>query len=649
MKRTLVICGCAAILAACAGGSDDAPPPVSKTTKRLVVIGVDGMDPALLRQYIDEGRVPNLARLAAAGNFKSLQTTDPPQSPVAWSTFITGLAPDGHGIYDFVHRDPNSLEPYLSTARTRAAKEFSLGPLSVTTTGAKVELLRDGVPFWTYLEAAGIPAAVIKIPANFPALDRGPSRVLSGMGTPDLMGGYGTYQLLTDAPQWTTRSEDPPGGTIRRLRPVSEQRYTATLLGPPTKNGNLIIDAEIIVDRDHAAAVVDLGGSRALIEAGKWSEWLAVEFNPGLTSSNIRGEVRLYLQSISPNFTLYVSPVNLDPRSPAMPISSPPGFSASISADIGRFYTQGMAEDTKAYSAGVLNADEFLAQANLVYGERLRLLDHALAGFDTGLLFFYFSTIDQLSHMFFRSLDPQAAEADRVLATVIPGLYTQVDTAIGHIIDSVGSDTTVIVMSDHGFSHYRRKVHLNSWLAQRGYLVELPPAKRQPGTLGHIDWAKTRAYALGLNQLFINAKGRERNGSVDADGRAALVEQLRGELLAFRDPDNGKLVVSSVEVPAGTAHPDRQPDVIVGYSAGYRSSDTSALGEVGSVIVEHNRDKWSGDHCMDPAAVPGVLLSNTPLAAIEVPSLLDMAPTILEFFDVPVPAAMTGRTVLVRQ
>jgi predicted AlkP superfamily phosphohydrolase/phosphomutase len=199
-------------------------------------------------------------------------------------------------------------------------------------------------------------------------------------------------------------------------------------------------------------------------------------------------------------------------------------------------------------------------------------------------------------------------------------------------------------MSDHGFAPYTYQVHLNTWLAQRSYLSLLPPDRVRPGPLGHIDWANTQAYALGLNQLFINLEGREANGVVPPSEYEQLVRQLSRELESFRDPETGARVVTEAVRPANTSFTDRMPDILVGYARGYRSSDASAMGGVTNRVIELNRSKWSGDHCMHPSHVPGVLLTTRPIdLAIEDPNLADLAPTILQYFGVAIPADMHGR------
>jgi predicted AlkP superfamily phosphohydrolase/phosphomutase len=644
VRAALLIAG----LAACAESGAGPPPDKPSHPKGLIVLGIDGMDPVITRQLLAAGQMPNLAALIARGGMSELDTTFPPQSPVAWSTFITGLGPDGHGIYDFVHRDAAHLAPYLSTSRVDAPDHvLELGPFAVALDSPDVELLRQGTAFWQLLERHRVPATVVKVPANFPPA---PSRVAessSGMGTPDLLGTYGTFQLYTDDPALSGRALK--GGIVHRVDFAGSQRARTHLTGPvsPTAADGAPMRLPVEIVRDRDLALVRLGASEVLLVAGEWSDWQPVAFDPGLLAGEVRGMVRLYLRQVRPTLHLYVSPINLDPLDPALPISSPPRYAADLAGDIGRFYTQGMPEDTKALASGALDPAEFLEVVDRVMSETEAALARELARYEGGLLFVYLSSIDQTSHVFYRSLDPAAGAADRAHADVIPSLYRRVDRWIGEILPRLGGGTELVVMSDHGFAPYLTKVHLNTFLASRGHLTVLPPGRRQGGPLGHIDWSRTQAYALGLNQVFLNQRGREPEGTVSPGGRAVVLDRLTRDLQTLRDPGTGETAVTRVIRPPAGRFAARAPDLIVGYRRGYRSSDESALGAVGERVFEPNNETWSGDHCMDPAAVPGLVAATVPIAAGAArPALGDLASTILHYFDVAPPAEIQGRALL---
>ena len=638
------------LLAACAESGASGPPPEKPFHPRgLIVLGIDGMDPIITRQLLAAGQMPNLAALIARGGMSELDTTFPPQSPVAWSTFITGLGSDGHGIYDFVHRDAAHLAPYLSTSRVDGPEHvIELGSLALALDSPEAKLLRQGDAFWQLLEENAVPATVVKVPANFPPAPSRLAESSSGMGTPDLLGTYGTFQLVTDDPVLLGRAHK--GGIVHRVDFAGTERARTHLTGPanPTSSDGEAMELSVTVvrDRDRDLALVRLGETDVLLATGEWSDWQPIAFDPGVLGGEVRGMVRLHLRQTRP-LHLYVSPINLDPLSPAMPISSPSRYAADLARDIGRTYTQGMPEDTKALASGALSPAEFIAIVDRVMSETEATLARELARYRGGFLFVYLSSIDQTSHVFYRSLDPAAAPADRAHADVIPALYRRVDGWIGELLPRVGDGTELVVMSDHGFAPYLTKVHLNTFLARKGYLALLPPDRRRPGPLGHIDWRRTQAYALGLNQVFLNQRGREPDGSVLPAEREVVLARLTRDLQALRDPRTGETAVTRLLRPPVGRFAARAPDLIVGYRRGYRSSDESALGAVGDRVFESNTDRWSGDHCMDPAAVPGLVAASLPIAGgTPRPALVDLAPTILSYFDVAPPAALAGRPLL---
>jgi len=625
--------------------------------RRMIVLGVDGMDPKLLARYIAEGDVPNLGKLAEQGGLVPLGTTIPPQSPVAWSTFITGMDPGGHGLFDFVGLDRKTLSPYLSAARVEPAglKPIALGRWRIPLGADRTVLLRDGEAFWEVLDREDIPVRIFQVPANYPPVPAG--WAISGMGTPDLRGTPGTFSYYTSDPR--VRAGAVSGGVVRRVAPVGGV-VTAALEGPP--NALLegapwsTVDFRLQLDREHDVALFEAGSARALLRPGEWSEWLALRFPlvPGLVE--VPGMVRVYLQQVRPYVALYVSPVNIDPRDPAQPISHPGKYAYELAEHAGAFYTEEMPEETKALTAGLFTGQEFLRQSGLVMEERRRLLDHELGVFRAAagdrFMFFYLSTIDQRNHMLAAAMDPghpfHRPDTPRELAEAMRDSYREVDAMVGSVLAGLGPDDTFIVMSDHGFAPFRRGANLNTWLEQQGYLALRDPAGRaRQEWLEGIDWSRTRAFAIGLNSLYINVRGRERDGIVDPAQREALAREIAAKLATWRDPATGDPVVTQPVVREDVytgAHVAEAPDVIVGYGMNYRASWDTSTGKVPAALVEDNAAAWSGDHCMDARLVPGVLLANRRLRGGQA-DLRDLPVTILRHFDIAPPAQMTGQSV----
>ncbi len=590
---------------------------------RVIILGLDGLDYDLTIQMMKQGRLPGLSRLAKMGGFSALGTAIPAQSPVAWSDFITGHDAGVHGIFDFIHRDPATMEPYLSTSRTQdpghvlrfAGWQF---PLS----GGKVELLRRGRAFWEILEERGIPTTVLRIPADFPPSGTA-SRELSGMGTPDILGGYGTFSYYT-TDRLAFLGKQISGGNVYRVEETDGVIH-AQLIGPDhplrVKPEKLTADLTLSLDPDRPAIKLEVGDEQRVLQEGEWSDWVPFSFDL-VPTQDLPVQVRFYLKQVRPHLALYVSPLNIDPFEPALPISHPSSYAAELARATGRFYTQGMPEDTGALAAGVLSPAEFLAQAKIAGREVVDQFPYVLSRFDRGLLFYYEGNTDLISHMMWRPMDPGHPAYDPVkdppFADAVPACYEEADRLVGHALEHMGEDTLLIALSDHGFTSWRRTFHLNAWLHQNGYLAvkdeSLPPGME---LLVNVDWSRTRAYGFGLNSLYINLQGREKHGIVPPSERDALLAELEAKLEGAIDPWTGKPAIGHVYLPSrdftdgGWLHIG--PDAVMGWAKGTRGSDASALGEVEREILTDNDKPWSGDHEMDTPAIPGILATSRPL------------------------------------
>jgi len=590
---------------------------------RVVILGLDGLDYDLAGGLMKEGRLPGLSRLARAGGFSPLGTAIPAQSPVAWSNFITGLDAGGHGIFDFIQRDPATMVPYLSTSRTDPPTHvLELGGWQFPLSGGKVELLRRGRAFWEILEKRGIPTTVLRIPANFPPSGTA-GRELSGMGTPDVLGGYGTFSFYT-TDRLAFLGKPISGGNVYRVEETDGVVH-AQIHGPdhPLKvtPEKLTADLTVYLDPDRPAVKLVVGSEQRLLQEGEWSDWVPVSFDL-MPTQHLPVQARFYLKQVRPQLALYMSPLNFDPLAPALPISNPASYAAELARATGRFYTQGMPEDTKALTAGVFSRSEFLAQARIAGREVSDQLPYVLGRFGRGLLFFYEGNTDLISHMMWRPMDPGHPAYDPVndppFADAVPSAYEEADRLVTYALDHAGSDTLVIAMSDHGFTSWRRTFHLNAWLHQHGYLAvkdETLPAGRE--LLTNVDWNRTRAYGFGLNALYVNLRGREKNGIVAPSERDPLLGEIKAALEATVDPWTKKPAVGHLYLRDQVYGDDGQrqngPDAVVGYAKGTRGSDESALGEVEREVLTDNDKAWSGDHEMDSPTVPGILASSRPL------------------------------------
>lgn len=609
--------------------------------KQVIVLGFDGMDYEYTRRLMRQGRMPNFSKVAEAGFFGSLATSVPPQSPVAWSDFMTGMDSGGHGIFDFVHRDPDTMQPYLSTSKTEGSERaIEIGKYKFPLSGGEVKLLRHGTPFWELLEAHGVESHIYRMPANFPP--SGSATIeLSGMGTPDILGTPGTFSFYTS--DIFVNERKIPGGEILALD-FWDNRAEGRLSGPENpflrRRQKLSVDFTLHVDPEAPVAKLVVGDEQRILAVGEWSDWVPIEFEM-IPTQVLPAMGRFYLKSLRPEVELYVSPLQIDPMNPALPISTPENFSKKLARRTGRFYTQGMPEDTKALTSGIFSHEEFLRQAKITGDEILDQYEVVLDDFDGGLLFYYFGNLDLISHMMFRSTDPghpaYDPERDPENLKVIEATYEAFDRIVGYTLDHMPENAKLVVMSDHGFASWRRSFHLNNWLIENGYMVVKNPNKIGGTNIySNVDWSRTRAYGLGLNGLYLNIEGRESKGIVPASERDALIAEISRKLLAEIDPETGEPAVTrmyKLEETYEGPYLGIGPDLQVGYNKGTRCSFQSAIGDLTDEVISDNMDEWSGDHCMDHTKVPGILLTNRELVR-PARSLKELGGSILAEFGI---------------
>ncbi|HEX3351979.1 MAG TPA: alkaline phosphatase family protein [Terriglobales bacterium] len=616
--------------------------------KRVVIVGFDGMDPELANRFMAEGRLPNLAGLRDQGTFRPLRTTFPAISPVAWSTFQTGVNPGKHNIYDFLARDLRNYLPFLSSAQISEPKRrLRLGKYSLPLGKPEIKGLRRGTPFWHWLGKAGVFCSVIRVPVTFPP-EKFPGVLLSGMCVPDLKGSQGTFCFCTTR----TSTDKFREGGVRIPIERNGAGFQSHIPGPENPLGtgaDLRAEFKIRPDARRGGARIEVDSESFNLKVGEYSEWIPVKFKAGM-GFTAHGICRFYLKEISPEVEVYVTPVNIDPGRPDLPISHPVTYSIYLAKLFGPYATLGLAEDTWALNEEVLDDQAFLAQCYGNHEDRERMFFDALEKTPQGLCACVFDTTDRVQHMFWRYLDkdhPAVRDlTEDQKPRVIQDLYDRMDKLIGKVMQQIDGETLLLVISDHGFKSFARCMNLNAWLHQNGYLA-LKEGKSESGDwFEDVDWSCTRAYTMGLNGLYLNLKGREREGIVEAGAEAeTLKEELRSKLDGLVDPASGKAGITGMfDCDAVYAGPyvDNAPDLIVGYGEGFRASWDSVMGKVTANIFEDNLKAWSGDHCVDPRLVPGVLFSNRKIA-IEKPAIVDVAPTILKLFGLELPSYFDGK------
>ncbi len=614
--------------------------------KKVIVVGLDGLEPSIVERLLQRNELPNLQKIRSAGYYGRLGTTYPAQTPVAWSSFVTGTNPGGHGIFDFICRDPKTYFPDIALSGFERPKNILTPPRAVNK--------RKGTPLWQYLSKAGVPSIVLRCPVTFPAEEL-LGKMLSGVGVPDIRGSQGTGTFYTE-----DRTVQPKEHE-QVLYLESGPEITTRIIGPRNPKTNPISDitAEMKVRVDRAARKLTIvAGSNPPISVSEnsWSPWVRIKFKLSMLQS-VTGIVRFYCRSIDPHVEFYASPVCFDPAAPLFPISSPADYGKTLSESIGLFSTLGMAEDHTGHNNGRFDEKAYEAQCELIFEEREKMMQHELARFNEGFLFTVFDTPDRLQHMFWRFIDPSHPNYDADLAASlgpeVDELYRRCDALVGRVLDKVDENTLLIVLSDHGFNTFRRAFDTNTWLWQNN-LLALKDSQKPQAEMGDsfkcVDWSKTYAYAVGLGGIYLNIKGRERDGILeDGTGEHQRVcSAIQNGLAEFADKETSRPSIRSVvhknDIYSGAFAKDA-PDLLVNFYPGFRVSWMSSLGGFADSLFENNNRRWSGDHIVDPDAVPGILFLNRPVVHNHA-HITDLAPTILNYLGVTDHQSMEGKSLL---
>jgi predicted AlkP superfamily phosphohydrolase/phosphomutase len=573
-------------------------------TLRTLILGFDAFDPKMFEDLHERGLMPNLARLVAMGGYSRFQVANPPQSEVSWTSIATGLNPGAHGMFDFVHREPSSYRLFLSLLPTRRKLGVTsfVRPYTATT-------------IFDVATRRGYPATSLWWPGTFPARADSPVRTLPGLGTPDLMGRLGVGCLYTSDPNALERMGKTP---VLRLVPESRGRYRQAVFGPTQRKRSgpetLTIDMRLEVT-DERSAVLRIGSQTVDLMLGEWSPIVELRFRVK-TFISVRALTRVILTATMPTTTVYFLPLQLHPLGSIWPYGSPRTFVKRTWKSCGPFLTLGWPQDTTGLEDGCITDDQFLALCRDIFSARAQILLHHLEDFREGVLASVFDTLDRVQHMFWR---------DR--PDVVEAWCRKLDALVGTVLDrfpaAENGDRRLVILSDHGFDRFDHIVHLNRWLIDQGYLAG---AGGGSGNLKKVDWGQTQAYGVGLNSIYLNMAGREGEGIVPADRRRDLGERIRGQLLRWTGP-GGQPVMQNVwlneQVFAGPLS-GHGPDLVVGYSPGYRGSSETGLGAWKASALEANRAHWGADHCFDADSVPGVVFANRNLADLPRPSYRDV-------------------------
>jgi len=617
---------------------------------KLIIVGLDGLDYELCQRFMAQGKLPAFQRLKQLRGFKKLGTTCPALSPVAWSSFATGVNPGKHNIYDFLMRNPNTYLPELSSSRIVGPKNIlKIGPFHIPLGKPRIQFFQRNKSFWKILGEYNIFSHIIRVPITFPP-EKFRGVMLSAMCTPDVRGTQGTFTFYSNN---MNSNSETSRGTFIKVNRIGNQ-ISSYLIGPENflrkSREPIRLQFNLQLNPNSKQANLKIKNKTWLLQEKEFSPWIPLTFHLGI-GIKVRGICQFYLKEIEPDFKLYVSPINLDPEYPALPISHPKFYSTYLAKRLGSFSTLGLCEDTWGLNEEVLDENAFLKQLYLIHGEREKQFFHVMRHTKRGVCTCVFDGTDRVQHMFYRYLveghPDNSSETPENHRNAIVHIYQKADNLIGNVLNKISKDTLLFVLSDHGFKSFVRSVNLNSWLHQHGYLV-LKDGNFDAEYFQNVDWSNTKAYAIGLAGIYLNIKGREKYGIIDPGKEAEILRKtIKQSLTDLQDEEKDKTAINRVfdksDVFTGP-YVDYAPDLIIGYNEGYRISWDAAIGKTTRTVFEDNFKAWSGDHCIDPELVNGILFCNHPILS-QHPKIVDLAPTILRLFGIPLPQYMDGKPI----
>jgi predicted AlkP superfamily phosphohydrolase/phosphomutase len=623
--------------------------------KRVIILGFDGVDPGLVSAMIEKGELPNLAALSKEGSFAKLGSSNPPQSPTAWSSFATAKNPGNHGIYDFLRRNPARYLPMVGFGQPTPHKLAADGSV---TTAAKFTNYREGETFWAAADKQGAKAKILSVPFTYPAENLAQGCVLPGLGVPDVRGTTSTLIYMSDAFTAQEMKKSLSGGLRVALDFVNDEA-TVQISGPrDVLKKRTYLEAPLTVKADRAgkAVTVVYPGGEATLKEGEWSSWIewSFEASPQYTINAIS---RIHVLEAGDQVRLYMTCLQYDPAKPYIPFATPGEYGAELKERYGNFKTIGWIYDTHGLRQDVLTEELFLNDVNntMAWREQLTLDEIDRGNFD--LLVSAWTGTDRVSHLFWAYRDPAhpmyTEEGAAKYGQAVENTYRKMDVTIGKVRAKLKDDDLLMIMSDHGFHSFRTGFNVNTWLIRNGYLAV--KGKSDPATaftntpfLQGFDWPKSQAYCIGLGSIFLNIKGREGKGTVAKADADALIAEIREKLLAVTDPETGEKVFSDVytrDYFSGSAT-EAAPDIQLGYAEGYQSTKDAAKGAAPEALFEPNTDKWSGEHASsDIAHTQGILFSNQTLTTDD-PTLIDLGVTALQYLGKEVPADYEGKPIL---
>jgi len=555
-----------------------------KKSKKVIILGIDGMDFSFTQELLSQGKLKNIEILIKNGSFLPLISSNPSQSPVAWASLATGKDPGEHGIFDFIRINRKNYIPYLSIFNIKASP-FASKP--------KYERIIKTKTFWEKLSNKGEKVKILKWPCTFPPF-KIDGEFLAGFGVPDIKGGLGRYTFYTTSEIETKNKR----GEIIKID-FKNKKTKAFIKGPfkQTLTGKKEVTLEVEFKISENQLIIKIGEKEFLLKEKEWSKWIPLEFKIG--GLKYKGIAKFYLVSIKPEFKLYLSPINLSPDNELIELGYPPDYATKLLKKYGYFSTLGMSEDVNALNDEIFEDEDFISMADFLLKEKRNMFIGEIPETNYKIYAFVFETLDRIQHMFWER-NPK----------IIEKYYIKFDKLIGELIERTGENWEFIIISDHGFGSLKKYVDLNAFLRENGYLILKEGMESEP-LFKKVNFKKTKAFNCGFTGIYLNKKGREGKGTLKEGEYLKEKENLKKLLKTLRDGNKNVIKeVYDVEEIYSNKNKENMPDLIIGYEEGYRTDWESVIGGVGREIIKENINKWTGDHIFDPSFVPGVFISS---------------------------------------
>jgi predicted AlkP superfamily phosphohydrolase/phosphomutase len=618
---------------------------------RVVILGFDGVEPTIIDGMLKSGALPNLLALQTKGNYQRLLSSNPPQSPTAWSSFATCKRPGNHGIYDFLRRNPETYVPGLGFGAMKSPQLAADGSLLRP---AEYVNYRKGETFWAVANRQGVRCKLLNVPYAYPPEPLLDSAMLCGLDVPDVRGTQSTFFAFSDT---FSEVENVAGGVRLPLKFEGEKAVVQVPgLRHPSEKRLVEVPMTVVVDREKHTMTLDIQGRTLTLSEHTWSEWIEWAF-PVTPKFTVRAISRIHVIEAGAHVRMYMTCLQIHPKEPYLPISAPGDYAGRLADRYGLFKTVGWTDDTKALQQGELDETLFLEEAWKTMGWQESLVLDELGAGSFDLLIAGWTSTDRIAHMFWRFRDPKhpkySEAGAKTFGRAIEDAYGKMDATVGKVTQALNEDDLLIVLSDHGFHGFRKGFSVNTWLIRNGYLAvagqtNADTAFNEAKYLEGYDWSRSQAYGLGLGSIFLNLEGREGQGILSPEDAPALMTEIKERLMGVTDAESGAKIFGAVytrdQAYRGSAAQEA-PDLQLGYAEGYQTDKPSAAGAAPKEVFSLNDDKWSGDHAAsDVATTPGMFFSNRLLA--ENLAIIDIGVTTLACLGVDVPCDFEGVSLL---